>query len=923
MLGFTHTPWVFLLLANLLMLFVGCFLEPTAAILILVPVLMPVVLQLGIDPVHFGLVMVLNLMIGLLHPPMGMVLFVLARVAGLSVEKTTMAILPWLVPLLLSPRPDHLRAADLAVAAARLLQVRPPAAMTAIRAVEILQVDLAPKVVRTDAIQAFVTQETPIVRIRCDDGAEGTGYTLHDRHRRLVGRRAAARSSGAAADRPRSGADRGDLEGPLLRDARHRRRRDHEPRAGRDRHRAVGHPGASAPGCRCGKPPAARSAGCRVYTTEGGWLQLPVATLVEQTLAAKAAGFRGAKIKVGKPHVAEDVARLAAVREAVGDGFELMVDANQCFNVSEAIRRARAFEPFGLAWLEEPLPAEDLAGHVELAAHTAIPIAVGESLYHPAHFREYLERDACSIVQVDCARIGGITPWLKVAHLAETFNVAGLPALPDGAPRVADRGRAERGVGRVHPPARRHHHVAAGDRRTATPSRPTRRASASTGISTRSPRAPSHALRAIPTLTIEGGPMLTRASLTIRLHPNDDVVIARAQLVGGTTLIDEKVTVSGLVPPGHKVAVRAIAAGEPVKRYNQVIGFASRDIAPGEHVHLHNLQMRTFDRDYAFGADVKPTQFVASPATFQGIVRADGRVATRNYLGILSTVNCSATVARGIADAFSHGALAEFPNVDGVVALTHGSGCGMDSNGESMQRAAAHARRLRAAPNFAGVLVVGLGCESNQISALLGAEDLQRGPAAAHVQHPGYRRHDQDDRQRHGDDPRNAAARERGHAAAGAGVAHRGRTAMRRLRRLFGHHRQSGAGRRGRHAGAPRRHRHPVGNARGLRRRAPADAPRGVARGRRKAGRAHQVVGGLHGAQQGRDEQQPVAGQQGGRAHHDPREIAGRGGQGRHDQPRRRVRIRGAGRPRRASCSWTRRATTRCPRPARSPAAPT
>jgi TRAP-type C4-dicarboxylate transport system permease large subunit len=101
-LAYTHSPWVFLLLANLLMLFVGCFLEPTAAILILVPVLMPVVQQLGIDPVHFGLVMVLNLMIGLLHPPMGMVLFVLARVAGLSVEKTTMAILPWLVPLLLS-----------------------------------------------------------------------------------------------------------------------------------------------------------------------------------------------------------------------------------------------------------------------------------------------------------------------------------------------------------------------------------------------------------------------------------------------------------------------------------------------------------------------------------------------------------------------------------------------------------------------------------------------------------------------------------------------------------------------------------------------------------------------------------------------------------------------------------------------------
>ena len=222
--------------------------------------------------------------------------------------------------------------------------------------------------------------------------------------------------------------------------------------------------------------------------------------------------------------------------------------------------------------------------------------------------------------------------------------------------------------------------------------------------------------------------MLTRASLTIRLHPDDDVVIARTQLLGGTTLADEGVKVVGLVPPGHKVATRAVAAGSPVKRYNQVIGFASRDIVPGEHVHLHNLGMKSFDRDYAFGADARPTEFVAAPATFQGIVRADGRVATRNYLGILSTVNCSATVARGIADAFGRAALAEFPNVDGVVALTHGSGCGMDSNGESMtvlrRTLAGYARH----PNFAGVLVIGLGCESNQISSLFGAENLQEGP---------------------------------------------------------------------------------------------------------------------------------------------------------------------------------------------------
>jgi altronate hydrolase len=222
--------------------------------------------------------------------------------------------------------------------------------------------------------------------------------------------------------------------------------------------------------------------------------------------------------------------------------------------------------------------------------------------------------------------------------------------------------------------------------------------------------------------------MLTKTSLTIRLHADDDVVIARQQLVSGTALIDEKVTVSGLVPPGHKVATRAIPAGAPVKRYNQIIGFAKRAIAPGEHVHLHNLAMGDFARDYAFGADAKPTRYVDPPAAFQGIVRPDGRVATRNYLGILSTVNCSATVAHGIADHFKTRGLANFPNVDGVVALTHGSGCGMDVNGESMhvlrRTLGGYARHA----NFAGVLIVGLGCEANQVSALLGAEQLSEGP---------------------------------------------------------------------------------------------------------------------------------------------------------------------------------------------------
>src|SRR6478735_3777743 len=185
--------------------------------------------------------------------------------------------------------------------------------------------------------------------------------------------------------------------------------------------------------------------------------------------------------------------------------------------------------------------------------------------------------------------------------------------------------------------------------------------------------------------------MLTKTSFTIRLHPADDVVIARQQLVSGTVLLDEKVTISGLIPPGHKVATHAIRVGEPVKRYNQIIGFAKRPIGAGEHVHLHNLAMGEFTRDYAIGADAKPTQFADPAATFMGIVRPDGRVATRNYIGILSTVNCSATVSHGIADAFKGEALAQFPNVDGV-------------------------------------LIVGLGCEANQINALLGAESLQEGP---------------------------------------------------------------------------------------------------------------------------------------------------------------------------------------------------
>ena len=295
-----------------------------------------------------------------------------------------------------------------------------------IERVEILQVDLAPKVVRTDAIQSFVRQETPIVRITCADGAQGVGYTY------TIG---TGGSSVVALLRDH-------LAPQLL-----RRDASEIERSWKD---LFFHTHATAVGaitslalaaidtalwdlkCRRAGLPLWQCAGgaqprVPVYTTEGGWLHHSAQQLVDEAQSAKAQGFRGAKMKVGRPSIAEDVARLAGVREAVGDAFDIMVDANQAFSVSEARRRAHAYAPLMLAWLEEPLPAEDVGGHVELAAVATMPIAVGESLYHPSHFRVYLERRACSIVQVDCARIGGITPWLKVAHLAETFNVAVCP----------------------------------------------------------------------------------------------------------------------------------------------------------------------------------------------------------------------------------------------------------------------------------------------------------------------------------------------------------------------------------------------------------------------------------------------------------------------------------------------------------------
>jgi altronate hydrolase len=221
--------------------------------------------------------------------------------------------------------------------------------------------------------------------------------------------------------------------------------------------------------------------------------------------------------------------------------------------------------------------------------------------------------------------------------------------------------------------------------------------------------------------------------LVIHIHPADDVAIARRQLVGGTRLESLGVTVAGLIPPGHKVALRSIAAGQPVRRYNQIIGSAKQAISPGQHVHTHNLEFSRFARDYAVGQDARPTAYVATPAMFDGILRSDGRVATRNYIGVLTSVNCSATVARAIADRFRRDihpeALAAFPNVDGVVALTHGGGCATASDGEPLQVLRRTLGGYARHPNFAAILVVGLGCETNQIAGLLEQEGLATGTA--------------------------------------------------------------------------------------------------------------------------------------------------------------------------------------------------
>lgn len=298
--------------------------------------------------------------------------------------------------------------------------------MSIITSAEAFLIDIPVETVRTDSVQTFIKQETPFVILKTSDGLEGVGYSytigtggtailamLRDYLLpKLIGMDSQfvervwneiyystrATETGAISSLAVAAIDTAiwDLKCK---------------RANQSLTVAAG-------GFRDRVP---------LYDTEGGWLHLTSDELVAGAVASQAKGWPGVKLKVGKANVHEDVDRLMAVRETVGANMHIMVDANTSFTVAEAKRRAKAFEPIDLFWFEEPLPADDVVGHSILVNSTSIPIAVGETMYSVMQFQQYLHQRAVGIIQVDVARVGGITPWLKVAHLAESFNVKVCP----------------------------------------------------------------------------------------------------------------------------------------------------------------------------------------------------------------------------------------------------------------------------------------------------------------------------------------------------------------------------------------------------------------------------------------------------------------------------------------------------------------
>jgi altronate hydrolase len=234
------------------------------------------------------------------------------------------------------------------------------------------------------------------------------------------------------------------------------------------------------------------------------------------------------------------------------------------------------------------------------------------------------------------------------------------------------------------------------------------------------------------------------ADVAVRLHADDSVAIAKQALAIGTTLRLEdgrELRTAQLIPPGHKVATSAIAEGEPIRRYGQVIGFATSPIAPGEHVHVHNLAVGELEHDYAFCRDYAPVELVpeAERRTFMGFRRADGRVGTRNYVALLASVNCSSSAAvAAAAEIERSGILAAHPNVDGVVAFAHKGGCGAHIGSDALHQLQRTLAGVVHHPNVAGYVILSLGCEVNQPGDMIEQGQLGGdGPLVITIQEDG------------------------------------------------------------------------------------------------------------------------------------------------------------------------------------------
>lgn len=208
--------------------------------------------------------------------------------------------------------------------------------------------------------------------------------------------------------------------------------------------------------------------------------------------------------------------------------------------------------------------------------------------------------------------------------------------------------------------------------------------------------------------------------LAIRLHNNDNVVTAKSDIDPDILLKDENITTKQFIPVGHKIATKDISKGEDIIKYDNIIGTATDNIAIGDHVHVHNTGMSDKKRDYEFSQGCKELEILPEDkqATFMGYKRPGGKYGTRNFVGIISSVNCSATVCKKIADTFNEEVMSQYPNVDGVVSITHSLGCGGNSRGMGWELLQATMQGYSRHPNFGGLLVIGLGCEVNQVAGM-------------------------------------------------------------------------------------------------------------------------------------------------------------------------------------------------------------